>query len=137
MKGLTALSTYKIMNIFQSFSYVNSFCCHHRDIIGGQREKNLCANECQAGFCKLAHSIKMKDTLKKYTPPQGNINAHSQQDRKFGNFYTDISDTIDKAASTGIAKALSHGKDNTTRNWDFFSDMKKPFHFPGGVAESC
>lgn len=113
------------MNIFQFFSYVNSFCCHHRDIIGGQREKNLCANECQAGFRKLAHS------------PQSNTNSHSQQDRKFGSFYTDISDTIDKAASTGIAKALSHGKDNTTRNWDFFSDMKKPFHFPGGVAESC
>lgn len=79
----------------------------------------------------------MKDTLKKYTPPQGDIKAHSQQDQKFGSFYTDISDTIEKAALTGTAKALSHGKGNRTRSWDFFSDMKKPFHFPRGATESC
>lgn len=65
------------MNISQFFSYVNSFCFHHKGIIGGQKEKNLCGNECQAGFHKLSHSIKMKDMLKKYTPPQGNINAYS------------------------------------------------------------
>lgn len=90
------------MNIFQYFSYVSSFCCHHKDIVD-KRKKNLCGNECQAGFHKLSHSIKMKDTPKKYTPPQGNINAHSQQHQEFGSFYTDISDIIGKAALTGIA----------------------------------
>lgn len=111
------------MNIFQFFSYVSSFCCHHKDIIGGQKEKNLCGNECQAGFHKLSHSIKMKDTLKKYTPPQGNINAHSQQDQKFGSFYTDISDIIGKAALTGIAnpclmaRAIGQGTGTFLQTW--------------------
>lgn len=126
----------QIRKIFQFFSCMNSFCCCHKDIIGGQKEKNLCGNECQAGFHKLSHSIKMKDTMKKYTPPQGNINAHSQQDHKFGSFYTDISDIIEKAALTGIAKALSHGKGSRTRNWNFFSDMKKAFHFPRGLQKA-
>lgn len=56
---------------------------------------------------------------------------------KCDSFYAAISDTIDNAALTDIDKALSHGTGNRTRNWYFeCSDMKKPFHFPGGVAES-
>lgn len=100
-------------------------------------KKSLCSNEWRAGIHKLSHSIKMKTTLKKYTPPEDNTNAHSQQDQKSDSFYTAISDTIDNTALTGILKALSHGKGNRTRNWYFEClDMKKPFHFPGGIAES-
>lgn len=56
---------------------------------------------------------------------------------KCDSFYTAISDTIDNAALTGIVRALSHGMGNRTRNWYFeCSYMKKPFHFPEGIAES-
>jgi len=125
------------MNTFQFFSYVDSFCCCHKNIVGGQREKNLCSNEWRASIHKLSHSIKLKATLKKYAPSQDNKNAHSQRDPKVDSFYTAISDTIESAALTGIVKALSHSKGNRTRNWYFqCSVMKKPFNFPGGIAES-
>lgn len=79
----------------------------------------------------------MKATLKKYTTLQDNTNTHNQRDQKSDRFYTAISDTIDNAALIGIVKTLSHGKGNRTRNRYFeCSDMKKPFHFPGGIAES-
>lgn len=113
------------MNIFQFFSYVNmlpSSAAITKILLVDKRKKDLCGNECQAGFHKLSHSIKMKDTLKKYTPPQGNIKAHSQQDQKIGSFYTDISD-IEKAALTALpkpclmAKAIGQGTGTFLQTW--------------------